>query len=68
MNNREVQRSPVTRLGISDRAFLFYLQIVFAAVSIITGVLQLFRVRNSIIKRDTHESGFAGKQRTRIDK
>lgn len=48
---REWQRSPVTRLGKSDRAFLFYLQIVFAAVSIITGVLQLFGVRNSIIKK-----------------
>ena len=48
---REWKRSPVTRLGIADQAFLFYLQIVFAAISIITCVLQLFGVRNSIIEK-----------------
>ena len=36
---REWRRSPAARLNISDQSFLFYLQIVFAAVSIITSVL-----------------------------
>ena len=47
---REWHRSPVTRLNIADQSFLIYLQIVFAAVSIITSVLFLFGVRNNIIK------------------
>ena len=33
---REWHRSPVTRLSIADQSFLIYLQIVLAAVSIIT--------------------------------
>ena len=47
---REWHRSPITRLNIADQSFLIYLQIVFAAVSIITSVLFLFGVRNNIIK------------------
>ena len=47
---REWHRSPVTRLNLSGQSFLFYLQIVFAAVSILTSVLLLFGVRSSIIK------------------
>ena len=47
---REWHRSPVTRLNIADQSFLIYLQIVIAAVSIITSVLFLFGVRNNIIK------------------
>ena len=47
---REWHRSPVTRLNIADQSFLIYLQIVFAAVSIMTSVLFLFGVRSSIIK------------------
>ena len=47
---REWHRSPVTRLNIADQSFLIYLQIVFAAVSIVTSVLFLFGVRNNIIK------------------
>lgn len=47
---REWHRSPVTRLNISGQSFLFYLQIVLAAVSIITNVLLLFGVRNNIVK------------------
>ena len=43
-------RSPVTRLNIADQSFLIYLQIALAAVSIITSVLFLFGVRNSIIR------------------
>ena len=53
MPNREVREwhhSPAARLNIADQSFLIYLQIVFAAVSIITSVLFLFGVRSSIIK------------------
>ena len=47
---REWHRSPAARLSISGQSFLFYLQIVLAAVSIIAGVLLLLGVRKSIIK------------------
>ena len=47
---REWHRSPVTRLNFSGQSFLFYLQIVLAAVSILTSVLLMFGVRSSIIK------------------
>ena len=47
---REWQRSPITRLNIADQSFLVYLQIVLAAVSIITGVLFLFGVRSRKIR------------------
>lgn len=47
---REWYRSPVTRLNLSGQSFLFYLQIVLAAVSILTSVLLMFGVRSSIIK------------------
>ena len=47
---REWHRSPVTRLNLAGQSFLFYLQIVLAAVSILTSVLLLFGVRSSIIK------------------
>ena len=47
---KEWHRSPIARLNIADQSFLIYLQIVLAAVSIITSVLLLFGVRNSIIR------------------
>ena len=47
---REWHRSPVTRLGIADQSFLFYLQIVLAAASIITSILFLFGVRGRMIR------------------
>ncbi len=47
---REWHRRPITRLDISDQSFLVYLQIVLAAVSIITSVLFLFGVRSSKIR------------------
>ena len=47
---REWHRSPITRLSIADQSFLAYLQIVLAAVSIITSVLFLFGVRNRMIR------------------
>ncbi len=48
---REWHRSPITRLNIADQPFLIYLQIVLAAVSIVTSVLFLFGVRQSIIRK-----------------
>ncbi len=47
---REWHRSPIARLNIADQSFLIYLQIVFAAVSVITSVLLLFGVRSSIVR------------------
>ena len=47
---REWRRSPIARLKIADRSFLIYLQIVLAAVSIITSLLILFGVRSSTIR------------------
>ena len=47
---REWHRSPVTRLNLSGQSFLFYLQIVLAAVSILTSLLLMFGVRSNIIK------------------
>lgn len=47
---REWHRSPLTRLSIAGQSFLIYLQIVLAAVSIITSVLFLFGVRSRMIR------------------
>lgn len=47
---REWHRSPIARLHISDRSALLYLQLAFAAVSVITAVLVLFGVKNSVVK------------------
>ena len=47
---REWQRSPADRLNISDQPLLLYLYIAFAVISIVTALLVLFGVKNSIIK------------------
>lgn len=47
---REWRRSPIARLNIADRSLLIYLQIILAAVGIITSLLLLFGVRSSIIR------------------
>ena len=47
---REWHRSPIARLNIADQSFLFYLQMILAAVSIVTSVLFLFGVRDRIIR------------------
>ena len=47
---REWHRSPITRLNIADQSFLIYLQIILAAVSLITSILFLFGVRSSTIR------------------
>ena len=48
---REWHRSPIARLHMADQSFLLYLQIILVAVSIITSVLFLCGVRNSIIRK-----------------
>ena len=48
---REWHRSPVDRLSIADQSWLFYLQIVLAAVSVITSVLRLFGVRGRALNK-----------------
>ena len=47
---REWQRSPLGRLDLSDQRIFFYIQIVLAAVSIITSILVLCGVKNNVIK------------------
>ena len=47
---REWHRSPVSRLYIMDRPALLYLQILFAAVSVITDILVLCGVKSSTVK------------------
>ena len=49
-DNRVWKRSPITRLYIADQSILLYLQIGFMAISIITGVLLLCKIKNSLIK------------------
>ena len=48
---RQWQRSPVTRLNISGQSSLLYLQLAFAAVSVITSVLIMSGVNNSTVKK-----------------
>ena len=47
---REWHRSPITRLGIADQSWLFHLQLVLVAVSIVTSVLVLFGVRSDVVR------------------
>ena len=47
---RQWHRSPFARLSIADQSFLIWLQMIFAAVSIISGVLFLLGVREKVIK------------------
>ena len=47
---REWHRSPAARLNMADQSFLIYLQIVLAAVCIISSVLFLFGVRSKIVR------------------
>ena len=53
MPNGEVsvrQQSPIDRLYAADLSALLYLQLVFAAVSVITGILTLFGVRTRVVR------------------
>ena len=47
---REWHRSPITRLHIADQSFLIYLQMVLAAVSMLTSILFLFGVRSKTLR------------------
>lgn len=47
---REWQRSPLDRLYAADKAWLFYLQIIVSAISIITNILVIVGVKNSVVK------------------
>ena len=47
---REWHRSPITRLSIADQSWLFYLQLVLVAVSIVTSALVLFGVRSDVVR------------------
>ena len=47
---REKKLSPMDRLYHADLSWLFYLELLFMAVSIITSILLLFGVKNSIIR------------------
>ncbi len=48
---RQWQRSPIDRLRISDQQALLYLQVLFAAVSVVCSVLVLCGVKNSVVKK-----------------
>lgn len=53
MPNGEVsvrQQSPIDRLYAADLSALLYLQLIFAAVSVITGILTLFGVRTRVVR------------------
>ena len=47
---REWHRSPIARLRIADQSYLIYLQMILAAISIISCVLFLLGVRERIIR------------------
>ena len=47
---REWQRSPIDRLYQADQPLLLYLQLVFAAVSVVASVLVLCGVKNRSIR------------------
>ncbi len=47
---RTWQRSPLDRLDVADKRWMLYLQIFFAAVSVITGIMIIAGVRNNAVK------------------
>ena len=47
---REWQRSPLDRLNTADKTWLFYIQIIVSAISIITSILLLAGVKNNVVK------------------
>lgn len=54
MPNGEIRvwhRSPISRLYIADRQILLVLQLICAALSVITAVLLLFGVRSSTVRK-----------------
>lgn len=47
---RTWQRSPLTRLAIEDKSYLYYLQLVFAIISVVTSIMVLLKVKHSLVK------------------
>ena len=47
---REWLRSPLDRLYAADKTWLFYLQIILSAISIITNILVIVGVKSSVVK------------------
>ena len=47
---REWHRSPVSRLYVSDQPWLYYLEIAFAAICILAGLLSLFGVKHKVLR------------------
>ena len=47
---REWHRSPVSRLYVSDQPWLYHIEIVLVAISILASVLVLFGVKNRVIR------------------
>ena len=47
---REWQRSPLESLYTADKAWLFYLQIIVSAISIISNILVIAGVKNNVVK------------------
>ena len=47
---REWQRSPLESLYNADKAWLFYLQIIVSAISIISSILVIAGVKNNVVK------------------
>ena len=47
---REWHRCPITRLNLAGQSFLIYLQMVLAAVSMLTSILFLFGVRSKTLR------------------
>lgn len=48
---REWHRSPIARLRLEGRSGLLYLQLAFAAASVVAGILIWCGVKNSAVKR-----------------
>ena len=48
---REWKRSPVGRLHVADKDWLYVVQIILSAVSVLSGILVLIGVKNDIVRR-----------------
>lgn len=48
---RHWQRSPLSRLNLSDMSYLYYLQLLCIAVSVVTAVMLLFGMKSETLKK-----------------
>ncbi len=46
----EHTRSPIDSLYSADKGFLFYIELLFMAISVITSIVMLFGVKNNIVR------------------